>query len=1147
MQGKTKIKYKKYYQGTEGTQLFDPNAKTDMSYIGDISNRYANQRTMVGQFANKAADVAGNVIGLIKDAKGLEGQRGLTDIIGSIIPKGKKSLAPVTQEKTGNKSLKLKSTKKYKAGINALVDPLANLTDAGGDAITSSAQNADGTISEGGAMAGSSMRYAGTGAKIGANFGPQGALIGAGIGAVGGLIGGALNAKAQNKAIKEAKKRAEGFAAFQRTNGRAQGLDTTKNMAAKDGLKKLKVKPQFEVEKDAKIKDIQTNSNYSTLKNKGVKDNYNPKKLYENYKERTKDVEKVNSSKIKPGSLNKGTAGVNIFKGKNNSITISNGHLLSPNKKEIDDTIQHEYAHSTQEKDYVQKSKFLKYKDSPVEKEVRDDAAKIVNKRKYEKGSKDIKIPLKSMIKEHEDLTKVLKSKNKKDDLKEYKEQSEELAKYKKLDKMKEGARYIVKPSNDRKGKTHVVISPNGDKQYFGDRNLGQHPKDEKRKEAFWARHKKNLDNNPAFKAFANATWKKDGTKELIKREDGSYSQRGLWDNIRDNKGSGNKPTKQMLEQEKKISKKQFGSKMIKYKNGSNSLSSLGQYAKGSKLIETEGREPVFSPKGKDGKRKLLYFNPNEPTHEKGGVKAMVVPKNKIDVNTAIENNSKSKLKLFPEGSSIVTANKGKNKEALQAYQKGDFKTLNKVISKMPEDKNPKKFQDGAIKAKIAARKNILLKEKEQAKSDSLSNVNKREQARQVYLKATNPAQKAKLAKEFGFKSQEEEKMKVASTSKPSTSNKAKTEPKAEVKPVETKKPISNSSKLSIKKDKSDSLNVLKPKNLRIENNFNSKKEAEDTLNKLPKSVEAKDTTDDDLTGINKTTEYIKNRAEKDPYKEEKSKTNSLGLKDDMMDLFSGVKASAINNLIKGSKDPIKTILKTPTYELEKYIDKSDPNRKAALALAKIQQANARNVSGGNAQSYLGNANQAEADKFTNISNINNEEVQRANEVDNRNIERKNTQRNIEAEARNKETEINQMEADANESRFQTGLNEMDEAADVARTEIRQKQADTERNAYGRSINERVLKQNEEELAIQKQNAELELQKYKDSKLKQKKGNKKLIVPKMKYGTASLLPLLDKTKSFKKIEKNANKRDSSQDLSKFKKLGSNKLNIKYKS
>lgn len=41
--------------------------------------------------------------------------------------------------------------------------------------------------------------------------------------------------------------------------------------------------------------------------------------------------------------------------------------------------------------------------------------------------------------------------------------------------------------------------------------------------------------------------------KEMIKRADGSYSQRGLYDNIRANIGSGKKPTKEMLKQEKKI------------------------------------------------------------------------------------------------------------------------------------------------------------------------------------------------------------------------------------------------------------------------------------------------------------------------------------------------------------------------------------------------------------------------------------------------------------------------------------------------------------------------------------------------------------------------------------------------------------------
>jgi hypothetical protein len=49
------------------------------------------------------------------------------------------------------------------------------------------------------------------------------------------------------------------------------------------------------------------------------------------------------------------------------------------------------------------------------------------------------------------------------------------------------------------------------------------------------------------------STGMKGKAAEMIKRKDGSYSRRGLWDNIRANAGSGKKPTKEMLKQEKKI------------------------------------------------------------------------------------------------------------------------------------------------------------------------------------------------------------------------------------------------------------------------------------------------------------------------------------------------------------------------------------------------------------------------------------------------------------------------------------------------------------------------------------------------------------------------------------------------------------------
>jgi hypothetical protein len=64
---------------------------------------------------------------------------------------------------------------------------------------------------------------------------------------------------------------------------------------------------------------------------------------------------------------------------------------------------------------------------------------------------------------------------------------------------------------------------------------------------------KKNLNIlDEQYKAKPKVTKAKSG-KQMLKRADGSVSQRGLWDNIRANKGSGKKPTAQMLKQERKI------------------------------------------------------------------------------------------------------------------------------------------------------------------------------------------------------------------------------------------------------------------------------------------------------------------------------------------------------------------------------------------------------------------------------------------------------------------------------------------------------------------------------------------------------------------------------------------------------------------
>ena len=75
---------------------------------------------------------------------------------------------------------------------------------------------------------------------------------------------------------------------------------------------------------------------------------------------------------------------------------------------------------------------------------------------------------------------------------------------------------YVVRRSHDRKGKTHVVIGPDGTKKYFGDPNMGERGKSKYGKEAFYARHKKNLAKNPYFRAYARATWEEGGETYAI-------------------------------------------------------------------------------------------------------------------------------------------------------------------------------------------------------------------------------------------------------------------------------------------------------------------------------------------------------------------------------------------------------------------------------------------------------------------------------------------------------------------------------------------------------------------------------------------------------------------------------------------------------
>jgi hypothetical protein len=66
------------------------------------------------------------------------------------------------------------------------------------------------------------------------------------------------------------------------------------------------------------------------------------------------------------------------------------------------------------------------------------------------------------------------------------------------------------------------------------------------------------------YDVFENGTYYGKGG-QMIKRADGSYSPRGLWDNIRANAGSGKPATEEMLAQERKINQKKYGGPLTRF------------------------------------------------------------------------------------------------------------------------------------------------------------------------------------------------------------------------------------------------------------------------------------------------------------------------------------------------------------------------------------------------------------------------------------------------------------------------------------------------------------------------------------------------------------------------------------------------------
>ena len=162
---------------------------------------------------------------------------------------------------------------------------------------------------------------------------------------------------------------------------------------------------------------------------------------------------------------------------------------------------------------------------------------------------------------------------------------------------------YIVKRSNDRKGKTHVVIGPDGTKKYFGDPNMGEKENSKNGKEAFYARHKHNLANNPYFRAYARKTWGEGGT---IGQEFDEYAEGGSIHIKPENKGKFTAWAKshgmgvQEAASHVMANKDKYSSTIVKRANFAKNASKwkhgdggLVEYGPGGKTNSTNNRTPI--------------------------------------------------------------------------------------------------------------------------------------------------------------------------------------------------------------------------------------------------------------------------------------------------------------------------------------------------------------------------------------------------------------------------------------------------------------------------------------------------------------------------------------------------------------------------
>lgn len=114
-----------------------------------------------------------------------------------------------------------------------------------------------------------------------------------------------------------------------------------------------------------------------------------------------------------------------------------------------------------------------------------------------------------------------------------------------------------------------------------------------------------------------------------------------------------------------------------------------------------------------------------------------------------------------------------------------------------------------------------------------------------------------------------------------------------------------------------------------------------------------------------------------------------------------GTLAPTIYNLSKGAQPAYKTQRNYVNNEQYKYVDTSNPLRRAANEEYRVNENNIRNATGGNGGNYLANSAIASANRFKNMSDIENQQSGRRVDVNNANVDVRNNQRNTNLQLNN--------------------------------------------------------------------------------------------------------------------------------------------------